>query len=209
MLLLTVPLNAVCEMNQQPALDLTGLSLLLLLLCLGHWFLIKVWACFQIRGKPATPLAIEEPLKPDPTCDSYPTSSTPQKNESYGFMERDDLLNQNSFISGNFEEVDARVQVYSDHGTSNYSTPRLGPQRLLSAALFADNPPRSLGCFYDSGNISRGASPTPSVISNSSLSVRQLCNGVTKTGKACKKRALPEQEYCRVHEGGYTSYVAK
>ncbi|KAI4828291.1 hypothetical protein KUCAC02_022394 [Chaenocephalus aceratus] len=214
MLLLTVPLNAVCEMNQQPALDLTGLSLLLLLLCLGHWFLSK--ACFQIRGKPVTPLAIEEPLKPDPTCDSYPTSSTPQKNESYGFMAKDDLLNQESFISGNFGvsavSPPPRRKMPEPRftpiiGTPNYSTPRLGPQPLLSAALFADNPPRSLGCFNDSGNISRGASPTPSP--NGSLSGRQLCNGVTKTGKACKKRAVPEQEYCGVHRGGYTSYVAK
>ncbi|KAL3046990.1 hypothetical protein OYC64_021253 [Pagothenia borchgrevinki] len=209
MLLLTVPLNAVCEMKQQPALDLTGLSLLLLLLCLGHWFLSKVWACSQIRGKPATPLAIEEPLKPDPTCDSdsYPTSSTPRKNTSYGFMEKDDLLNQESFISGNFGV--SAVSPTPIIGTPNYSTPRLGPQPLLSAALLADNPPRSLGCFNDSGNISRGASPTPSLISQSSLSGRQLCNGVTKTGKACKKRAVPEQEYCTVHKGGYTSYVAK
>ncbi|KAK5930350.1 hypothetical protein CgunFtcFv8_026589 [Champsocephalus gunnari] len=214
MLLLTVPLNAVCEMNQQPALDLTGLSLLLLLLCLGHWFLSK--ACFQIRGKPVTPLAIEEPLKPDPTCDSYPTSSTPQKNESYGFMAKDDLLNQESFISGNFGvsavSPPPRRKMPEPRftpiiGTPNYSTPRLGPQPLLSAALFADNPLRSLGCFNDSGNISRGASPTPSP--NGSLSGRQLCNGVTKTGKACKKRAVPEQEYCGVHRGGYTSYVAK
>lgn len=35
MLLLTVPLNAAAEVNQQPALDLTGLSLLLLALSLG------------------------------------------------------------------------------------------------------------------------------------------------------------------------------
>lgn len=35
MLLLTVPLNAVAEVNQQPALDLTSLSLLLLTLSLG------------------------------------------------------------------------------------------------------------------------------------------------------------------------------
>lgn len=35
MLLLTVPLNAVAEVNQQPALDLCSLSLLLLALSLG------------------------------------------------------------------------------------------------------------------------------------------------------------------------------
>lgn len=88
---------------------------------------------------------------------------------------------------------------------------------------------------HDFVNDSRSASPTPSLASNrsvflslpcklkyiivratekspifffgSSLSGRQLCNGITKTGKACKKRAVPGQEYCRVHEGGHSSYV--
>lgn len=88
LLLLTVPLNAVAEVNQQPALDLTGLSLLLLSLslgtncfklltrqilqysltivtmvfylfiCAGHWFVSQLWACFQIRGIPAAPLPL-------------------------------------------------------------------------------------------------------------------------------------------------------
>uniref|UniRef100_A0A3P8R3G6 Brambleberry n=1 Tax=Astatotilapia calliptera TaxID=8154 RepID=A0A3P8R3G6_ASTCA len=88
MLLLTVPLNAVAEVNQQPALDLTSLSLLLLTLSLG----INIKASF---------------------------------------------------------------------------------------------------CFS----------------AFSSVSGRQLCNGLTKRGKVCKKRAVPGQEYCRVHEGGHSSYV--
>ncbi|KAK5869459.1 hypothetical protein PBY51_024173 [Eleginops maclovinus] len=221
MLLLTVPLNAVSEMNQQPALDLTSLSLLLLLLCLARWFLGKLLACFQNRGKPATPRGIAEPPKTDSSRDSCPPSSTPQKNETYGLMENDDLWNQDSFISGNFGvsavSTPPRRSMPESRftpiiGTPNYSTPR--PR--LSAALFADIPPRSMGCVYDAANHSldlvndsRSASPTPSLISNSSLSGRQLCNAVTKTGKACKKRAVLGQEYCRVHEGGHTSYVFK
>ena len=43
MLLLTVPLNAVAELNQQPALDLKGLSLLLLALSLGMDGLSWCW----------------------------------------------------------------------------------------------------------------------------------------------------------------------
>lgn len=88
MLLLTVPLNAVAEVNQQPALDLTGLSLLLftlslgtnlkllmrqiqclqyslvfvtvcfLFFCAGHWFVNQLWTSFQTRGKPAAPLPL-------------------------------------------------------------------------------------------------------------------------------------------------------
>lgn len=50
------------------------------------------------------------------------------------------------------------------------------------------------------------ASWDDSVAFCSSLSGRQLCNGTTRTGKPCKKRAVPGQDYCRIHEGGYTSY---
>lgn len=132
MLLLSVPLNAVAEVNQQPALDLTGLSLLLLTLSLGtnlkdaykanynyvssyslifvifyflsagHWFVNQLWACFQIRGKPAAPLPlapcdIVEPRKqPVLSCHSYPPSSTPQKwvcmSSLYTFCVTNDFL---------------------------------------------------------------------------------------------------------------------
>ncbi|KAM7409302.1 hypothetical protein PAMA_000991 [Pampus argenteus] len=227
MLLLTVPLNAVAEVNQQPALDLTGLSLLLLTLSLAHWFANQLWACFQIRGKPAAPLPlapydIVQPQKPVSSCRSYPPSSTPQKDEKDGLIERDDLLDQDSFISG-----DLGMSVVSPShrkpmpgsrfipitGTL-HSTPRLIPQAAPLAALINDIPPRSLGGVFDAVNVShdfvndsRSASPTPSLVSNNSLSGRQLCNGVTKTGKACKKRAVPGQEYCHVHEGGHSSSI--
>ncbi|GLD49422.1 protein brambleberry-like isoform X1 [Lates japonicus] len=230
MLLLTVPLNAVAEVNQQPALDLTGLSLLLLTLSLGHWFVNRLWACFHIRGKkPAVPLSltpceIVEPLKqPVSSCNSYPPSSTPQKEEK---DEQDDLLSQDSFISGNLgisavspphrkPLLESRfMPITGTPNHSSHSTPRLIPQPVHSAALIDDIPLRNLGGVFDAANDSRdfvndsrSASPTPSLVSNSSLSGRQLCNGITKTGKACKKRAVPGQEYCRVHEAGLTSYV--
>ncbi|XP_044216967.1 protein brambleberry [Thunnus albacares] len=227
MLLFTVPMNALAEINQQPALDLTSLSLLLLTLSLAHWCVNQLWACFQLRGKPAVPLSlasceIVEPQKPVSSGHSYPPSSTPQRDERNGFIQ-DDLLNQDSFISG-----DLGMSVMSPShrkpipesrfmpiiGTPSHSTPRLIPQAVLSAALIDDIPLRNHGCVFDAVNDShdfvndsRSASPTPSLVSNSSLSGRQLCNGVTKTGKACKKRAVPGQEYCRVHEGGHSSYL--
>ncbi|KAG8003396.1 Protein brambleberry [Nibea albiflora] len=225
MLLLTVPLNAVAEVNQQPALDLTGLSLMMLTLSLGHWFVNQLWTSFQMRGKPAAllPLApcdIVEPQKPAvSSCHSYPPSSTPQKDEKDDF----DVLNQDIFVSGDFgisavspphRKIMPESRFVPIICTSNHSTPRLVPQPVLSAALVDDIPLRNLGGVFDAVNDSRdfvndsrSASPTPSLVSNSSLSGRQLCNGITKTGKACKKRAVPGQEYCRVHEGGHASYV--
>ncbi|XP_040896592.1 protein brambleberry isoform X2 [Toxotes jaculatrix] len=228
-LLFTVPLNAVAELNQQPALDLTSLSLLLLTLSLGHWFVNQLWACFQSRGKPSVPLPlapcdIVEPVKqPGSSCHSYPPSSTPQRDEKDGFMEQDDLLNQDSFISGDLgisavspphRKPMPESRFMPIIGSSSHSTPRFTPQPVLSAALIDDIPLRNLGGVFDAvndsrdlENDSRSASPAPSLVSNTSLSGRQLCNGITKTGKPCKKRAVPGQEYCRVHEGGHISYI--
>ncbi|XP_077964100.1 protein brambleberry isoform X2 [Gasterosteus aculeatus] len=217
MLLVSVPLNAVAEVNQQAALDLPGLSLLLLLLSLGHWFVSLLWKGLQVRGKPASPLPLCDTVKP---LKDFPQSSTPQKDND-GFAEQDDPLNQDSFISGNLgiSAVSPRhrnpvpeSRFMATVGSQNHSTPR----PVCSVALLANIPPRNLGGMFeavnssqDFANDSRSASPTPSLVSNSSLSARQLCNGVTKTGKACKKRAVPGQEYCRFHEGGHTSYVVK
>uniref|UniRef100_A0AAX7T0J7 Uncharacterized protein n=4 Tax=Astatotilapia calliptera TaxID=8154 RepID=A0AAX7T0J7_ASTCA len=99
-------------------------------------------------------------------------------------------------------------------GKPNHSTPRFIPKPLSLAALCYDIPLSNLEGVFDSvtdssdlGNDSRSARPTPSLVSNSSVSGRQLCNGLTKRGKVCKKRAVPGQEYCRVHEGGHSSYV--
>ncbi|XP_026201587.1 protein brambleberry [Anabas testudineus] len=222
MLLLTVPLNAIAEVNQQPALDLSSLSLLLLTLSLGHWLANKLWACFPIRRKP-TPFPPLAPCVEPQKQESYPQASTPQKNDKNGFMDDEDLLNQDSFASG-----DLGISVVSPShrkpapesrfipfiGTPNHSTPRLLPQQVISAVFLDNNLQRNMGSVFDAVNDShdfvndsRSASPTPSLASNSSLSGRQLCNGITKTGKACKKRAVPGQEYCRVHEGGHSSYV--
>ncbi|XP_034738032.1 protein brambleberry [Etheostoma cragini] len=206
------------------------LTTFLLFTSAGQWFGSHLWAYLQSRGKPAAPLplapwAIVEPQRPvSSSSSSYPPSSTPQKDKSDGSIDQDDLLNQDSFISGNFG-ISAASPLHRKPipesrftpivGTPNHSTPRLVPRPLLSEARVADIPLRNLGGVFDfvidshdSMNDSRSASPTPS-LSNSSISGRQLCNGITKTGKVCKKRAVPGQDYCRVHEGGLTSYVAK
>uniref|UniRef100_A0A665T2Z4 Brambleberry n=1 Tax=Echeneis naucrates TaxID=173247 RepID=A0A665T2Z4_ECHNA len=131
MLMLTIPLNAVAEVNQQPALDFTNLSLLLLTLSLGTEQ--------QQRLPPLFSLEIDQYTLID---------NIPPRN-----------------LGGVSDAVN------DSHDLVNYT-----------------------GLFHFSFT--------------SSLSGRQLCNGITKTGKACKKRAVPGQEYCRVHEGGHASYVS-
>ncbi|XP_061738917.1 protein brambleberry isoform X2 [Nerophis ophidion] len=78
-LLVTVPLNALAEINSQPALHLASLSYLLFVLSLGHWLLSKLWACSQSRGKKT--MAPPSYL-PAPQTDVYPRTSTPQNFEA-------------------------------------------------------------------------------------------------------------------------------
>ncbi|KAM3875821.1 protein brambleberry-like [Diretmus argenteus] len=222
-LLLAVPLNAVAEVNQQPALDLTGLSLLLLTLSLGHRFVTQLlWACSQIRGTPAIlpPLAPYEIVEPEkqhvPSCRPCPSSSTPERNELDGSMEEEELLTLDSIMSGDpcvstrfpsHSRPEPDVMFMPIIGTPTGVTPRrLKGRRSLGVGVIDDI--RNLGNVFDASIDSRSASPTLSLSSCSSLSGRQLCGGITKTGKACKKRATLGQEYCRVHEGGAPSYTS-
>ncbi|XP_054906465.1 protein brambleberry isoform X2 [Poeciliopsis prolifica] len=224
MLLLTVPLNAVAEVNQQPALDLTSLSLLLLILSLGHWFVTCLWACVPSKEESVLPL-LHGPcnvMGPQKHTMLGPPSSTPERCEKCDLFEPDNLLDHDSFLSDELGisavSPPQRRPVPQPNfpqifGTPNQSTPRPITHQLLSRALVDDIPQKILGVFdaanesHDFGRDSRSASPTLSIITNSSFSGRFLCNGITKAGKACKKKAVPGHEYCRVHEGGHSSYV--
>ncbi|KAM9832043.1 protein brambleberry [Neosynchiropus ocellatus] len=189
-LLVLVPLNALAEINQQAALDLGSLTVLLLVLSLAHWLLRRVTRTSGV-------LARLPPAEPQ-TSRSYPPSSTPDRRGS-----GDELLIQESIISGSLGASPPRRKSLLS-GSLGHSTPRTRPAA-------EDGPLRNLGGAFDDSrdfiHDSRSASPTPSVVSNSSLTGRQLCHGVTKTGKACKKRAVLGQEFCRVHEGGLSSYL--
>ncbi|XP_029684784.1 protein brambleberry-like isoform X2 [Takifugu rubripes] len=153
-LLLSVPLNAAAEVNQQPALDLGSLSLLLLALSLGtnpkrmqsqhfwlvfqfvhvtfagHWFVNQLWAVAQKQK--ASSLW------------SYPPSSTPQKDELDGFMEQDNLSHQDSFGSVSPPHRQWKPEsMFMKSVSCNSSTPRPASQ-----VLFDDIPLRNLGGIY-------------------------------------------------------------
>uniref|UniRef100_A0A3B4H4Q1 Brambleberry n=1 Tax=Pundamilia nyererei TaxID=303518 RepID=A0A3B4H4Q1_9CICH len=162
MLLLTVPLNAVAEVNQQPALDLTSLSLLLLTLSLGiniKSLMRKIHYALSINS--ASQFCCQTGL-----CSG-----------ELGI----------SAVSPPQRKLTPESRLMPVIGKPNHSTPRFIPKPLSSAVSKL----RHLSVF-------------PAF---SSVSGRQLCNGLTKRGKVCKKRAVPGQEYCRVHEGGHSSYV--
>ncbi|CAL8309278.1 unnamed protein product [Lota lota] len=258
MLLLTVPLNAVAEVNQQPALDFTCLSLLILTLTLGHLLVNQLFrTCSRMRDKMSRLLSLPpcEIVEPVNQCVSFDYHSTPQRSECDRLMEQDPL---DSFIpddpclsadvSPNQNPLYLEDRFVSVKGIRTQSTPKVMRASGLSMDVIKDIPQRNLSHVFDGVSYSRNSSlnsslasnrfvlfsskigspsvqnvmviitlsfgpvfclPLPFVLSNgSTLSRRHLCNGITKTGKACKRRATLGHEHCYVHEGvSYTSYA--
>ncbi|KAK7117033.1 hypothetical protein R3I94_022549 [Phoxinus phoxinus] len=208
-LLLTVPINAIAEINQQSALDLVSLSLLLFTLSLGRWFVLQVlWVLSKVKGQtcrpPPLPLGPSEEKTPErERCP--PSSSTPVLNdpdcdlEVESFMMGDPcILAMSSSPSPKFSHVTS--------DTPTHSTPRLKNRHSIAGAVLENVPLRNLGGVLETVSRSRSSSPNHSLASNSSFSGRSLCSGVTRLGQPCKKRAVSGQDYCRIHEGGHTSY---
>ncbi|XP_067416192.1 protein brambleberry-like isoform X2 [Emydura macquarii macquarii] len=70
---------------------------------------------------------------------------------------------------------------------------------------------RHLGPVFDPFSDVRPYSPNQSMasaLSTSSMSPRLLCQGVTKAGHQCRKKAVPGQEFCHVHAFGQVSYIS-
>ncbi|XP_053101637.1 protein brambleberry-like isoform X2 [Hemicordylus capensis] len=68
-----------------------------------------------------------------------------------------------------------------------------------------------LGPAFSPFPSSRDCSPNESRISDvsdSSASPRQLCQGVTRTGQQCRKKAVPGHMFCRIHASGQASYAS-
>ncbi|KAJ8389033.1 hypothetical protein AAFF_G00124300 [Aldrovandia affinis] len=220
-LLVVVPINALAELHQQPALDLSGLSLLLLTLSLGRWFLLQLLSgCSKLRRKGAAfdSLPPTEARQPEPRPPKLPClrSSTPERDLVGGVMGLDqDLLDPDSFAfddpymamsPSQATRIDEPRILPPSLGTPSHSTPRFKSRPSFPGAVLEGIPQKHLGFVLEAVADSRSASPNQSLSSNSSTSGRQLCHGTTKTGLPCKKRAVLGQDYCRVHEGGYTSY---
>ncbi|XP_074841686.1 protein brambleberry-like isoform X2 [Carettochelys insculpta] len=67
---------------------------------------------------------------------------------------------------------------------------------------------RHLGPLFEPFSDFRSFNPDQSLVSDmssSSLSPRLLCQGTTKAGQPCRKKAVPGQEFCHVHAAGQVS----
>ncbi|XP_053498093.1 protein brambleberry isoform X2 [Ictalurus furcatus] len=224
-LLVTVPVNAIAEVNQQAAFDLVTLSLLLFTLSLARWFVLQLlWALSNLKGQKcsdgvhaallAPPVENTPEKSPNPAY-SPATFSTPLEGDLDCDLETEmPYLGQDSFMTGDPCMVAlSPSNAYGPPrygglsvGTPSHSTPRLKSRHSLGGAVFESITQRNLGGVLDTVSQSRSSSPNQSVASNGSFSGRPLCSGTTRLGQPCKKRALVGQDFCRVHEGGPNSY---
>ncbi|KAA0724088.1 Protein brambleberry [Triplophysa tibetana] len=210
-LLFTVPVNAIAEINQQSSLDLVSLTLLLFTLSLGRWVLLQVmWSLSKIKGQAcsSTPLSLGPPTEktPDRGCLSNkpcPASSfTPVQNDLDCDLEVESFMMAHPCILAPPPACSPPNFSHHNLGTPNHSTPRLKNRHSIGLVL-ENVPQRNLGGLM---NQSRRSSPNHSLASNGSFSGRPLCSGTTRLGQPCKNKALVGQDFCRIHEGGHTSY---
>ncbi|XP_033848843.3 protein brambleberry [Acipenser ruthenus] len=220
MLLVLVVLNALSELNQQPAMDFRSLTILLVLAAIGNWFLLRlVSGCSAVtrrRSQAALPASsTSETLRPV----GWPLASTPNRDLA---DVKDDLpaLEQDSCLFDEGSLVDLSLQGAEplpprllkmrprSEGTPSHSTPLLKKRTSLPVMALEGVPQRHLGSLLDGISESRLGSPNQSMGSNGSMSGRQLCSGITKTGLLCKKRAVRGWEFCHVHEAGQASYTS-
>uniref|UniRef100_A0A9J8C507 Brambleberry n=1 Tax=Cyprinus carpio carpio TaxID=630221 RepID=A0A9J8C507_CYPCA len=216
-LLLMVPINAIAEINQQSALDLVSLTFLLFTLSLGRWFVLQaLWALSKLKGQTcsAAPLSLGPPKEKTPEKQTQSTecchasSSTPVPNDPDCDLEVESFMMGDPYIRSMSPSQSHGPPKFSHliSDKPNHSTPRLKSRHSIGAAVLENIPQRNLGGVLETVNYSRSSSPNHSLASNSSFSGRSLCSGITRLGQPCKKRALVGQDYCRLHEGGHTSY---
>ncbi|KAL2093850.1 hypothetical protein ACEWY4_011162 [Coilia grayii] len=220
-LLVTVPLNAVAEVNQQPAFDLCTLTVLLFTLSLVRWLVQQMLSVFsRIKGDMVTPPPQglcwspdkgneKDAQFPQPHC---PPCSTPKRDyvDSGTGLELDGevslLAGEPSIVASSPPPSYWRTR-FAVSGLETISHPtNMVKNRPSLSGLTAENiAQRNLAGVLNTVDQSCNSSFNNSMTSNGSVSGRPLCSGTTKLGHPCKKRAALGQNFCRVHETGNMS----
>ncbi|RXN04590.1 brambleberry-like protein [Labeo rohita] len=183
-LLLMVPINAIAEINQQSALDLVTLTLLLFTLSLGRWFVLQMlWALSKMKGQPCSPapLPIGPPKEMTPEKESLSTerfhasSSTPVPNDPDCDLEVESFMMGDPYIMSMSPSQSHAPPKFShlNPGTPSHSTPRLKSRHSIGAAVLDNIPQRNLGGVLETMGHSRSSSPNHSLASNRSLTVQR------------------------------------
>ncbi|XP_063053216.1 protein brambleberry isoform X2 [Engraulis encrasicolus] len=203
-LIVTVPLNAVAEVNQQPAFDLCTLTALLFALSLVRWLVVQVLSVLsQVKGDMGS-------QPPQGLCWSPgkatkegspilqprgPPSSTPQK-DHLDYDTGLELDGDPSILASSPPQSYWRSR-FAESGLDaiNHSTPTAKIRSGGGGVTLENVSQRNLTAALDTVDQSCNSS----MASNGSVTGRALCNGTTKLGQPCKKRAVRGQNFCRVH----------
>ncbi|XP_078087302.1 protein brambleberry [Mustelus asterias] len=231
-LLVLVMLNALSQFNHCVSMDFKCLSLFLSLTVVGNWMLVS---CFSLafrkkeslQGQPSTPVIVPSNFYNLKT--GFCTSTPERKNDILSLEEELEKLECDS-LQGNYglrnadfirssTLIETPAQASSDTAAPMdrlFRTP-ISSMPILKKRLGLTNSARwevtqkNIVVEGAALNHHAGASEAEtfnlnhSAASSGSLSQRQPCCGITKTGQPCRNKAVTGQEFCRVHSSGQTS----
>ncbi|XP_053251148.1 protein brambleberry-like [Podarcis raffonei] len=238
-LLVLVVANALSELNQVVSLGFKSLTCLLILTVAGNGLLGTLCHCAMKgrRWKPTLPRlrqgaevgTQEAQVKGSSHCR---LTSTPDSEGEVGLLKRElEKLEDLSYATGDSHLArDSPMKgesIFLEEGTVH---PAVGwkPQRSYSPhpmslrrqsltrssrheATLEKFPHHRLDSAFNFP-ISRTSSPNESMasdVSNCSLTPRPPCQGVTRTGHQCRKKAVPGHVFCHVHASGQSSYTSQ
>ncbi|XP_025068527.1 protein brambleberry-like [Alligator sinensis] len=212
-LLVLVAANALSELQRAASLGFPALTALLVLVITGHWLLTSVChGAWRVQGqKPG--LALLPPpqravgARADPS--SRRTSTPDRECETSLLKEELHQLEDMSYLpDGPYLEPDSLRPSPSSaapgpglgHATSlrRISLARSTWHEVLERRATSDkrhpglSPASLLRCYSPNQTLA-------SDMSTSLLSPRSLCQGVTRAGQPCRKKAVPGQDFCHVH----------
>ncbi|XP_067852534.1 protein brambleberry [Heptranchias perlo] len=231
-LLVLVVLNALSEFNHCASMDFKCLSLFLAMTVVGNWMLINCFGAQKrksLPGHPSTPVIV-----PSNLYSSMKTrfcTSTPERKREISSLEEELQKLEGDGLQGNYglenadfirssTPIEAPAWAMRNTTTQMEYIPKfpISSMPILKKRLGLTNSARweaterkiaveeaplsHLGQVFEAEafNLNNSAA------SNISLSQRQPCCGVTKSGQPCRNKAVTGQEFCRVHSSGQTLY---
>ncbi|XP_038654528.1 protein brambleberry isoform X3 [Scyliorhinus canicula] len=229
-LLILVVLNALSQFNHCVSMDLKCLSLFLFMTVIGNWMLINYlsfWKRKVLQGHPSTPVIVPSNLynsqtgfrtsTPERKHDILSLEEELEKLECDGLPDNYGLRNADFIRSSPVIETPAQASSHTATPLEYVSKTPISSMPILKKRLGLTNSarwevtqrnivvegaslnPSACVCEAETFNLNHSAA------SSGSLSQRQPCCGITKTGQPCRNKAVTGQEFCRVHSSGQTS----
>ncbi|XP_038654527.1 protein brambleberry isoform X2 [Scyliorhinus canicula] len=196
----------------------------------GNWMLINYlsfWKRKVLQGHPSTPVIVPSNLynsqtgfrtsTPERKHDILSLEEELEKLECDGLPDNYGLRNADFIRSSPVIETPAQASSHTATPLEYVSKTPISSMPILKKRLGLTNSarwevtqrnivvegaslnPSACVCEAETFNLNHSAA------SSGSLSQRQPCCGITKTGQPCRNKAVTGQEFCRVHSSGQTS----